>query len=158
MRKHLAKFLGTLWLFEDMNAFFVLDLLGCAIWPILLPINIEDNVELGFGGTFAQHHFCLVFQYEPNFSNSYDNTIIKHTLFVEIVLYMNSEELCTFTIVWFRFTSCHLGLHCTKRVNRFLIMLGWIINFAWRVNSGDSCEDHKHGLKKRILSCQTFTL
>ena len=42
----------------------------------------------------------------------------------------SSEELCIFAIVWFRLTPCHLGCHWTKCINLFLIMLGWIINFA----------------------------
>ena len=59
---------------------FALDSLGCAIWPILPLINIEDNVEFRFGGIFAQHHFthfAWFYNLSLIFANFCDNTILS---------------------------------------------------------------------------------
>ena len=54
----------------------------------VLPLNIEDNVQFRFGGTFAQHHDVWFRNCVPNFSIFCDIAIVEHALLVEIDLYM----------------------------------------------------------------------
>ena len=55
----------------------------------VLPLNIEDNVQFRFGGTFAQHHdFFWFSKLCAKFFNFCDIAIVEHALLVEIDLYM----------------------------------------------------------------------
>ena len=69
---------------------FFLKLVGLRLSIFSLPpMNIEDNVQFRFGGTFAQHHCAWFFKLCAKcFQNSCDIAILEHVLLVKIVLYM----------------------------------------------------------------------
>ena len=106
-----------------------LGLVGLCFWQFLPPMNIEDNVQFRFGGTFAQRHDAWFSNCVPNFSKFF--VILPYlSMFCLWRLFFTwySEEWCIFASVWFRLTPCHLGCHWTKCVNLFLLMLSELSN------------------------------
>ena len=109
---------------------FCLKLVGLRLLIFFLPpMNIEDNVQFRFGGTFAQRHCAWFLICVPNFSKIF--AILPYLSMLclwRLFFSWCSEELCIFASVWFRLTPCHLGCHWTKYVNLFLLMLSELSN------------------------------
>ena len=69
---------------------YCLKLVGLRLLSLFIPpMNIEDNVQFGFGGTFAQHHDAWFSKLCAKFFEMFcDIAIFEHALHVDIVLYM----------------------------------------------------------------------
>ena len=106
------------------------NLLGCAFEYFPPPMNIEDNVQFRFGGTFAQRHDAWFSKIVCQIFRNYFVILPYLSMLCLWRLFFTwcSEELCIFASVWFRLTSCHLGCHWTKCVNLFLLMLSELSN------------------------------
>ena len=107
------------------------NLLGCACclyfyhpWTLRTMSNFGLGVHLRNAKMLGFQIVCQIFKFFVILP------YLSMLCLLRLFFTWSSEELCIFAIVWFRLTSCHLGCHWTKCVNLFLIMLGWIINFA----------------------------
>ena len=95
----------------------------------LPPMNIEDNVQFRFGGTFSQHHCAWFLICVTNFSKIFAILPYLSMLYWwRLFFSWCSEELCIFANVWFRLTTCNLGCHWNKCVNLFLLMWSELSN------------------------------
>ena len=105
---------------------YCLKLVGLRSLSLFIPpMNIEDNVQFRFGGTFAQRNdawfskLCV-----PKFSKFFVILPCLSMLCLwRLIFTWYSEELCIFANVRLRLTPCHLGCHWIKCVNLFLLML-----------------------------------
>ena len=112
---------------------YCLKLVGLRLLSLFIPpMNIEDNVQFRFGGTFAQHqcawffkHFQIMCQFFKIFALL---PYLSMLCLLRLFFTWCSEELCIFASVWFRLTPCHFWCHWTKCVNLFLLMLSELSN------------------------------
>ena len=134
MRGHFAKIFENTLIICGHICIFCFGFVGlCLLKNFCLPWTLRTMSNLGLGVHLHNTTLLSLLGFS-NLSRIFQIFVIMPYLSILCLLRLcftwSSEELCIFAIVWFRLTSCHLGCHWTKCVNLFLIMLGWIINFA----------------------------